>query len=150
MSKKWKLWLLALVVSICVMALIVRFSAQPGADSNDFSKGIAGRILALFQNAIPDLTMDGLNFFLRKLAHFTLYFVLGCSLTGVFMKQHKVPAVLAALLTGTVFAASDELHQMFSDGRSASVKDVLLDTCGVAVGSILAWIAVWRIRKKSH
>lgn len=147
MLKKRNLWLLAIIISIAVMALIVCFSSQHSAESNDLSKGIAARILALFQEALPNLTLIELNLILRKLAHFTLYFILGCSLTGVFSRQRRVPPVLAAILAGACFAASDELHQMFSAGRNANTWDVLLDTCGVAVGSILTYGAV-RMRRR--
>ena len=139
MLKKRNLRLPAVVISVAVMALIVCFSSQHGVESHDLSKGIAARILALLQGAFPGLTLDELNRFLRKLAHFTLYFILGCSLTGVFSRQRRVPSVLPAILAGACFAASDELHQMFSDGRSASAWDVLLDTCGVTAGSLLTY-----------
>lgn len=136
MNQKRSLWLAAIAVSVVMMALIVCFSSQSGKESNDLSKGLAGELLKLLQIIRPEITMDCLNLVLRKLAHFSLYFVLGCSLTGVFCKQGRVTSVLLAILVGAVFAASDELHQYFSDGRNANVKDVLLDTCGVAVGSI--------------
>ena len=148
MLKKYNLWLLAVIISIGIMVLIVCFSSQHSMESNNLSKGIAGRILTLLQEVLPDLTLDELNLFLRKLAHFTLYFILGCSLTGVFGRQRRVPPVLAAILAGACFAASDELHQMFSDGRSASAWDVLLDTCGVTAGSLLTYGIVRQCRKR--
>ena len=33
-----------------------------------------------------------------------------------------------------LYAASDELHQLFVDGRGAQVKDVLIDSAGSIVG----------------
>lgn len=151
-SKKRRLWLFSLAVSFLVMAVIVCFSAQPGAASNGFSKGIADRLLWMVRKAFPDVTLGELNFFLRKLAHFTLYFILGCGLTGAFSRQRRVWAVVPAIFVGACFAASDELHQMFSDGRSASMKDVLLDSCGVMAGSLLSWgvLKICRRKNRTH
>lgn len=139
MGKKHGLWLLEAAVSVAVMILIVHFSAQSSVESNNLSQGLVAQVLALVQMVCPDADLVEVNFLLRKLAHFTLYFALGFSLTGVFSRQRRMPPVLAALLAGACFAASDELHQLFSQGRSASIADVLLDTCGMAAGSLMAY-----------
>ena len=44
--------------------------------------------------------------------------------------------MLLVLFVGILFAASDEYHQCFSQGRTPGVTDVLIDTCGVAVGAL--------------
>ena len=41
-----------------------------------------------------------------------------------------------------MYAASDELHQKFVDGRSAEIRDVCIDTCGVILGILLVILAV--------
>ena len=38
------------------------------------------------------------------------------------------------MLFGYLYATSDEFHQMFSNGRTASPKDVCIDTLGVLFG----------------
>lgn len=148
MLKKRHLWLLSVAVSIAVAVLIIYFSSQPSVESHELSNGLAARILAQLREIFPNVTLNELDFFLRKMAHFSLYFILGCSLTGVFSRQKKLPPVLLAIFAGACFAASDELHQMFSDGRSASAKDVMLDTCGVAVGSLLSYGAMKLLRRQ--
>lgn len=149
MRKKPYLWLLAVAASAAVMALIVYFSSQPSSESSELSKHIAGEILGLFQTVFPGITPEDLHHLLRKLAHFTLYFILGCSLTGVFGMQRRVPPVLAVILAGAAFAIADELHQTFSEGRNASIYDVLLDTCGAATGSFLTNLIVKACRSKA-
>lgn len=140
MEKKRALWLLSMAVTILTMALIFGFSGQSAAESSALSGGLTARVLPLVQAVFPGVSADGLHHFLRKAAHFTVYFVLGCGLTGDFSAQKRVPPVLCAVAVGALFAASDELHQLFSEGRAASVRDVLLDTSGVAAGSLLsAW-----------
>jgi VanZ family protein len=70
---------------------------------------------------------------LRKGAHVTEYAVLGMLLYRAFARE--VPA----LATGIAYAATDELHQHFVRGRSASPVDVAIDAVGIAVG-MLVWL----------
>ena len=150
MKRREKLWAAALVITIAVMAAIICFSAQSAAESNGLSKGLAEMLMAAFPALENVATVRQLNHFLRKFAHFSLYFVLGCGLTGVASRQKKIPAVLLSILAGTVFAATDEIHQVFSDSRGPMIQDVFLDACGVAVGSTFAYLCKkclqkWRI-----
>src|SRR2546421_12976609 len=68
---------------------------------------------------------------LRKCAHVTEYAVLGALLYRALVRE--VPALAA----GVAYAASDELHQHFVQGRHASPVDVSIDAVGVALGMIL-------------
>ena len=98
--------------------------------------------------------------FLRKAGHFTEFAALGiCLLTNVFdwITLHPdrqvgvLPASVAAWLGGTLYAATDELHQLFVPGRSASFQDVCIDSAGVLSGILLCVLiraAVRAIRRK--
>jgi hypothetical protein len=44
---------------------------------------------------------------------------------------------------GTLYAASDELHQMFSDGRSPQVRDVCIDSAGVLTGVLVTLLFLY-------
>ena len=52
-----------------------------------------------------------------------------------------------AFLIGFLYAISDEIHQMFSSGRSARVFDVCIDSCGVAFGIFLTFLVIVVYRK---
>lgn len=138
MPKKRGPLMLSIGVTLVVAGLIIWFSGQPASDSDSLSRGLAQRLLELFLMEASAQELRYLNHFLRKLAHFTLYLILGCGLTGVTShKLRRMPmAVCVSVLLGAIFAASDEFHQFFSEGRGPSVQDVLLDTCGVAAGSL--------------
>jgi len=58
--------------------------------------------------------------------------------------------IIAALLICVLYAASDEIHQLFIAGRSGEVRDVLIDSAGASIG-IGIWMVVARIlgRKRS-
>jgi VanZ family protein len=72
-----------------------------------------------------------------KLVHAAEYAVLGAVLARALGAGGRPPArVLAvALLLGSLYGASDELHQAFVPGRSADVLDWAADTAGAAVGA---------------
>lgn len=85
-------------------------------------------------SAVPDLGtgLGGWDLVLRKLAHVGEYALLGALLLRALHRP------LPAFALGVAYAASDELHQHFVAGRHAAPLDVLIDTCGVAIG-----LAIW-------
>ena len=140
-----------ILVSVAVVVITTWSSGQTAEVSGGASRGIVHWILAFLPGEHTEATVSLLDHLLRKAAHFTLYFILGCSLTGCFRRQRRVPYVLAVLLTGAVLAGLDEFHQIFVDGRGPQFSDVVLDTCGVAAGCLLATAfhrAVSRRKKK--
>ena len=99
--------------------------------------GVLRRILELLLGESTDALIRQYNHLLRKATHFILYAMLGFSLTGVFQHQRRLYKIPAAIIVSAAFAALDELHQHFVEGRGPQVSDVLLDTAGAATGSIL-------------
>jgi VanZ family protein len=81
---------------------------------------------------------------LRKLAHFTEYAVL----TGLWWRALRGLGVrfplAAAMAISLGYAATDELHQTFVDGRKGTPVDVLIDFAGIATAA--AVIAALRLR----
>ena len=50
-----------------------------------------------------------------------------------------------------LYAASDEIHQLFVPGRSGEVRDVMIDFSGAVLGialSMLVFLLICRIKKK--
>jgi VanZ family protein len=83
---------------------------------------------------------------LRKLAHFSEYAVLTAlwwrALRG--LGTRFAVALAAAVAISLAYAASDEFHQTFVDGRKGTPVDVLIDFTGMAVAA--AAIALVRLR----
>ncbi len=94
--------------------------------------GWAALIFAL--SSIPHLGtgLGTWDLVLRKLAHASEYAVL-----GVLLLRATGRAGLAFVLA-TLYAVTDEIHQMFVRGRHGSPLDVAIDAAGVAVG-LLVW-----------
>jgi VanZ family protein len=74
-----------------------------------------------------------------KLLHIVEYYILGYLLMRVFttspVSSLADKAVLATILVGTVYGASDELHQYFVPGRDCSLMDFLFDAAGATLAA---------------
>lgn len=136
--KKQNIWIAAAVASVVVMAVIFFFSSQPVVDSDRLSKGFGRKLMEWFPALGARFTLSELDHYLRKSAHFAIYFILGFCLTVAAGRQKKLPPAVVSVGVGVIFAASDEIHQFFSDGRGPMIKDVILDSFGVAAGSALS------------
>jgi VanZ family protein len=90
-------------------------------------------------SSVPDLGtgLGTWDLVLRKIAHTCEYAILGALLMRALRSER------AAFGFGVAYAASDELHQHFVEGRVGVSLDVLIDGVGVAVG-ILVWRRVAR------
>lgn len=81
---------------------------------------------------IPVPILDLIHAGLRKLAHVLEYAVLSVLLYRSISEQNRLRwepgAARTSLLISAVYAATDELHQIFVPGRHASLADWGLDT----------------------
>ncbi|MDF2907049.1 MAG: hypothetical protein K0R34_2370 [Herbinix sp.] len=89
---------------------------------------------------------------IRKSAHFIEYACLAVAIFfhfTVLMTGIRAGLGLSILITA-VYAATDEFHQTFVNGRSGQISDVLLDSCGAAAGAVLflLLLAISRRRMK--
>ena len=146
----WDVFALSFWILLTVLPVVATlyFSSQDAQTSGALSLKILNRLLSRFPFLAALGSVDRLHRLIRKLAHFSLYFVLGCGLRGLFSYQRRVPAALAAIAAGALYAASDEFRQRFSSGRAPSVADVCIDACGVAVGCLLVSLLFFLLRKK--
>ena len=139
-----------LTFAIAVANAIFLFSSQSAEISNETSKGALRKLLELFLGESTDALIRQYNHPLRKAAHFTLYAMLGFSLTGVFQHQRRLHKLPLAIFVSAAFAALDELHQHFVEGRGPQLSDVLLDTAGAATGAILMGLILWFIYRSAE
>jgi VanZ family protein len=86
-------------------------------------------------------TITAIHFALRKLGHLTEYAILAALLWCAL--RSTLAAIRTFVITDLVFfaslgfAAADEFHQSFVPSRTASMKDVIIDTCGAAIALAL-------------
>ena len=93
-------------------------------------------------SSIPDLGtgLGSADLVLRKLAHFAEFAVLGALLLRAVGRE------AAAAVLGSLYAATDEVHQMFVPGREAAPLDWAIDTAGVVAGVFLVAWRRWATR----
>lgn len=136
------------------MALIFALSTHVGGSGR--SRGMLANLLrwldpAFVASLSPD-QLEWLNHAARKCAHFTEYLVLGLLALRAFVYGRRVRPwmLLSALALSAVYAASDELHQVFVGGRTPSPWDVLIDSSGSAFGLALAaaWCGVKAVERR--
>lgn len=118
----------------------VIFSFSTGWFSSEHTGGV---LLPVLGWLFPDWTPGELaraHGVVRSAAHVTEYTVLGFLLVRAFRTPDRpwARSALFALVAGTAFAASDEVHQMFVPTRTPAPHDVGLDAIGVVLGIALA------------
>lgn len=152
-TKKHALSLVFLLFSFLIMGWIFSFSAEVSDKSSETSKGVSYFIASVIVGDFSDLSeaqkeaqVAELVPIVRKVAHFAIYAALGfflmLSASSYYLenKQKIKRDVASAVALGVslFYAATDEFHQLFVEGRSGSVRDVCIDFCGALVGVLFA------------
>ena len=126
------------------MGIIFWFSAQPADQSERMSLSVGHVAGLLFVDGYEDWPQERQEAFeeeidhgVRKAAHFTEYAILGLLLTAMYRAYgHEGKRLfLLAAGTGSLYAATDEFHQLFVQGRGCQITDWMIDTCGVITGA---------------
>lgn len=76
----------------------------------------------------------------RKSAHFFLYFILGFLLFLFFKKIYGVTpkTFIYTMIFCFIYACSDEIHQLFSNGRTSQIFDVFVDCSGALLSATIS------------
>lgn len=142
--KRFVAWLLCLVW----MGVIFWFSAMPGKVSSEQSGTVVELLLSLLSGIGVNAEGLDLSLLVRKAAHMTEYAVLFFLLRRALRLSGVSRPGLAALPLCVLYAAGDEFHQSFTEGRGPSPVDVGID----GAGALLMWglLAAWeRVRKRT-
>jgi VanZ family protein len=85
----------------------------------------------------------------RKWAHVVLYFVMGIMLCGYlsYGNMRMRDKIILVVIICFLYGCTDEIHQIFSDGRGSRFTDVLIDTAGASVGTLLTAVAARKANK---
>jgi VanZ family protein len=122
-------------VPLFVWIGVIFFLSSGQASMNETSLIIGPLLHFLFPNA-HDATIAVYHGYIRKFAHFTVYFVLGLLAVRSFSDRGPWQYAVIAMLVVAVVAGLDETNQSFEPTRTGSAWDVLLDCFGgsVAIG----------------
>lgn len=137
-------WILVL---LC-MAFIFLMSAANGEESSEISDSFLKHIIEITKIEIS-------SHFIREAAHFCEFALLSFLLSNaVFATWKSKRASIYAFPAACIYAVTDELHQLFSEGRACSLSDVLIDSSGALLGaltfSIIILIYIKHIERKKE
>lgn len=135
------------ILTIATFITIFIFSGQNGETSSKTSRGFTEKIINLLpisknwnENEKQEI-VEKSQTVIRKLAHFTIYTIAGIwmmAFANTYDNAILKQKIIIVIAIGMLYAISDEFHQMFSDGRTPSIRDVGIDTLGVTFGSIIS------------
>ncbi|AGX45312.1 VanZ family protein [Clostridium saccharobutylicum] len=132
-----------LILLIIWMAFIFIMSNQPANISDSQSGGVI-KLLAMIGIDMNNMFGQLANFIVRKCAHFTEYMILALLVFNVLKSHFNIKQVIILTIICIFFyACSDEIHQLFVPGREGAFRDVLIDTCG---GTLLTLIQLIKVK----
>ena len=145
MLKKALWW--SLVIAWC--AVIFIFSGKPAVESSRQSLGVMRLVNSLLEGITGTGRYEVSESFVRKMAHFGEYFILGCLLyKALLCRKLPRPSPFLTVFLGMAYAVTDEIHQYFVPGRVMALTDVLVDTLGVMLAVAICTI-IWRLAHRS-
>lgn len=141
------------ILTLAIMAAIFSFSAQSGGESGSLSDALARMLASAFVGGFDAMPSEQqaqliaqMSWPIRKTAHASEYACLAISLVitcwqiaawrseargGTGLCLQRIPFVgVTAFALAVLYACSDEIHQLFIDGRAGQVADVLVDALG--------------------
>lgn len=81
------------------------------------------------------------DFAFKKTGHILLFGSLAAlfyrALIGEGMSTKK--AVITAIILATIYGATDEFHQSFTQGREAAIRDIFIDGFGAYIAGIFVY-----------
>lgn len=143
-----------IILAIIWMGVIFMFSAQVSdeskSSSNKVTSAVVNTVISIKKENISEekrqKIIEDKTFIVRKSAHFTEYFILGLILILYLQTKEQLATkyIILAIIFCVLYATGDEIHQLFVDGRSCKIMDILIDTCGSSL-AILGFTSIYKL-----
>lgn len=139
--------IIKILLIISWMGLIFTFSSQNAKASLGLSDKIIIKVAEILKHEKLDAKeakkiTKKYAFLVRKSAHLFCYFILGLFIY-LFLKDFlklKESLVFITIFCCFLYAITDEVHQIFSSGRTAQFLDVIIDTFGSTIAVVMMTI----------
>lgn len=125
------------IILIMFLIIIFAFSSDNAKKSDGISKGLINKCVVVCEKiAHKNLDNNGitkkLNYPVRKLAHFTEYFVLALIIYRLlfYVDKNKHLIYFNTIMLCIMFASFDEFHQLFVSERTGRLFDICVDSSG--------------------
>ena len=169
-SKETKIKIMISWVLVLLWASIIfYFSSKTAPESTVQSQSIIFTFAGFFGSVIEGeeemLRIDGI---VRETAHAIEYLILGAlSFNALFLslnyrkkiseiriegidKYRALNCIICAILICTIYALSDEIHQLSVPGRAFQLLDLIIDFIGVVAGVLLMCFVYLKWGKRSE
>ena len=147
MKKTRILRIVLIVLILATLAFIWHNSLLPRDESQENSLDIVDLLTPILGPLIGEENVT--DHFIRKLAHFTEFSVLGAEMAclSLLLTKRRIHGMMHCLFAGLLAAAIDESLQLLND-RGSQVQDVLLDFGGVLFAVLLIHLIAYLRRGK--
>ena len=129
------------ILTAAVMTIIFWLSSNTADDSAQQS----GWLMELIKKIISGTSLT--EHIIRKIAHFTEFALLGFLFNFSFLFTYGKPKRIISLSLTSLYALTDEIHQIFVEGRSCQFIDWVIDTAGALFGMLIFMLLLWIINK---
>ena len=126
---------ISVILLIVVMVTIFVLSHQDSTESSQTSGFVTKMLSLVFGDNVPEAIV-------RTFGHFSEFAALGFLSTNCFYAfKEKSKPVLCSFLSW-LYAWTDEIHQIFVDGRAFQISDLLVDLGGIICGTMLITVII--------
>lgn len=127
--KKERIWLVVTIIYCIAIFITTASPVSTGASSSSL-------FLKLFN--LTEQEAATINVFFRKSVHLSAFGVLAI----LFYKSFSTKPYIKAWVFTTLYAATDELHQVFIPNRTGTVIDVVIDSIGAIIGLLIVKLII--------
>ena len=129
-------WLIVIIIAASIFFMSSRNAGELNHDTGIIS--LAKTWLTQATNMLFGYPVD-----VSPIGHFTEFCLLGAALTNALGWHIPLKhSVGSAILLGSLYGVSDEIHQLFVPGRSCDPADWFVDTIATAVGAIIISLCI--------
>ncbi len=123
------------------------FSASTPLGTPEHSGPFLVPIIKWFKPDVTGAQLRILHLIFRKVCHLTEYAIFATLLWTALVRSYHHTSLKIwhwryaayVLLFAASYGITDEVHQLFVPGREGTLRDVIIDTIGAAIGLAILW-----------
>ena len=143
--------IISILLVLIWMIVIFSFSNMDSTKSNNQSKGAIDKVVEVTIDTSNQLgivdevpteeqkqnIVNKLNKPLRKIMHFTIYLILAILILNALNNFNIKNKTIITIIFCLIYAITDEYHQTLINGRTGQLSDVLIDTIGSIIDTLI-------------
>ena len=144
------------IIKFILIILCMLFIFSLSADNGEASEAKSDSVIVKVTETIlhKKLTPEEKERYIEstvKVVRKTTHFILGLLIIS-FLKEFGLTrkSIIISIIVVLLYACSDEIHQTFVAGRSGEVLDVIIDTLGGSLATLLYYLTYKRRNKNEQ